>query len=508
MFSFIKKIQKRFTPLQQIIGLGILFRLIAVVFSKGFGWFDDHFLIIEAAQSWADGQDYNHWLPSIDAPGRQAQGHPLFYAGIHFVLFKLFAFLGINDPQNKMTIIRLLHAFYSLTIISYGYKIAEYYSGKKTALYTAGFLSLFWFMPFLSVRNLAEFVCIPPLLMATWLLIKEKKIHHFFFAGILLGIAFSIRFQSIIYSVGIAVALLNNKITLKYMMSCLAGFVLLVSITQGLTDYLLWHKAFAELTEYIHYNLSNAGSFGYNIWHMYFDVIVGILIPPLSFLLFGGWAVTAKKLPILFWPVLFFLVFHTVFPNKQERFILTIIPSLIIAGTIGMFYLYERFKPKINSGWLSFSKYFVLTLNTLLLIIISFTYSKRNRCEAMTYLYKQPDLRMVMIDDSNKENDFTMPPLYYLGKWHSVIGITKQFTTDSAVWAYHRLPDEAKPNYLVFWKEDNLNSRVEAIRKKFNQVNYVATIQPGLTDVILNRLNPNNDNETAYIYTLGEPVKK
>jgi len=505
MRQLINTIPSKYTPLQQIVGLGILFRIIAAIFSKGFGWFDDHFLIVEAAQSWVDGYDYNDWLPSLDAPDREPQGHPLFYVGIHYIFFKLFAAIGIVDPQIKMTLIRLLHALFSVTIITYGYKIAEHFSNKKTATYAALFLSLFWFMPFLSVRNLAEFVCVPPLLIATWLLIKEKNIRNYFFAGIWIGVAFSMRFQSLFYAGGIAIALLLNKTNIKYLLSCFLGFAILIGITQGLVDYIIWDKVFAEFLAYVKYNLENAELYGHNIWHMYFDLILGILIPPLSFLLFAGWIINWKKLPILFWPIFIYLAFHTYFPNKQERFVLTVIPTIIIIGTIGMFELYEKYKSKVKPGLFKFSKYFVITLNTIFLIVFCFTYSKRNRCEAMSYLYKQPDLKMVMIDDSNKDNDFTMPPLYYLGKWHSVIGITKQNNADTALHRYKRMPDNAKPNYIVFWQAENLEARVDSFKKYFPDVQYVTTIEPGLIDKTLKWLNPVNDNQTTYIYKFSEP---
>jgi len=44
-------------PLRFAIFAGLLFRLMAVIFSKGFGFFDDHFLVLEAAQCWVDGTD-------------------------------------------------------------------------------------------------------------------------------------------------------------------------------------------------------------------------------------------------------------------------------------------------------------------------------------------------------------------------------------------------------------------------------------------------------------------
>ena len=112
-------------PLQLILFSGLFFRMLSVIFSKGFGMHDDHFLIIEAAQSWVDGEDYNNWLPSIDHPERQPQGHSLFYVGIIYYILCFIKWIGIDDPQGKMYLIRLIHALFSLLVIYYGYKIAE-----------------------------------------------------------------------------------------------------------------------------------------------------------------------------------------------------------------------------------------------------------------------------------------------------------------------------------------------------------------------------------------------
>ena len=68
-------------PLYVILFISCFFRLLAVIFSKGYGMSDDHFLIIEAAQSWVDGADYNYWIPSISKNVATPTGHPLFYSG-------------------------------------------------------------------------------------------------------------------------------------------------------------------------------------------------------------------------------------------------------------------------------------------------------------------------------------------------------------------------------------------------------------------------------------------
>ena len=138
-------------PLMVALLAGGFFRLLAVLFSKGFGMHDDHFLVIEAAQSWVDGYDYNNWLPGSGAT--IPSGHSFFYVGLHFLLFKFLNFISITDAQTKMYIVRLIHALFSLWVIVLSYKIVLYYSKeKKQAGMAALLLALLFFIPNLSVR--------------------------------------------------------------------------------------------------------------------------------------------------------------------------------------------------------------------------------------------------------------------------------------------------------------------------------------------------------------------
>ena len=73
-------------PLSLILWLAVFLRLISVIFAKGWGMHDDHFLVIEASQSWVDGVDYNYWLPG-NAANNPPQGHSWFYVGIHYFIF-------------------------------------------------------------------------------------------------------------------------------------------------------------------------------------------------------------------------------------------------------------------------------------------------------------------------------------------------------------------------------------------------------------------------------------
>ena len=42
-------------PFRSLLIVGLFFRIIAAIFSEGFAFQDDHFLVIEKAQHWVDG---------------------------------------------------------------------------------------------------------------------------------------------------------------------------------------------------------------------------------------------------------------------------------------------------------------------------------------------------------------------------------------------------------------------------------------------------------------------
>ena len=490
-------------PLRFAIFSGLIFRLLAVIFSKGFGFFDDHFLVLEAAQSWVDGTDYNYWLPSEIDPTRQPQGHPYFYVGIHYIILKFFTICGLTDPQGKLYFIRLFHALWSLLTIYYGFKIAYKRSNLKVASWVGVALALYWFQPFLSVRNLIEVVCIPPMLIATWLIIKnDSKISgkDAILAGVMLALAFTVRFQSSIFTAGFGLALLIMRVPFKTLLLLAFGFLGTAFITLGLPDIYVWGRPFAEFMAYVQYNIDNANVYGVDIWHMYLSLVLGLLIPPISILMFAGYFKNWKKEAILFWPTLLFFAFHSYFPNKQERFILPVVPFIIILGLIGGFQIIEKYNWETKK-WFKNTVITCCILNLLLLPVLTFSYSKRNRVEAMCYIAKQKDCVRVIIEDSNLD-EITMPPQYYLQNWTSVYGITKQFTPDSMLAHYSKLPTSQKPNYVVFMQAEHINERVDSLRKRFPTLHYEATIEPSFIDKTMHFLNPVNDNQTTYIYKI------
>jgi hypothetical protein len=490
-------------PLLLIMTLGIIFRLLAVIFAKGWGMIDDHFLAVEAAQSWVDGYDYNSWLPG--SPGNTGPtGHNFLYPGLHFLLFSFFRIIHLNDPQVKMFIVRLINASWSLITIYFSYKITERLSDKRSARMVGLLLAIFWFMPWLSVRDLVEMSCIPLLVLAVWFIISRGdhpgQASAYFLAGLFLGLAFDLRPQTLFFSSGLVLAILIER-KWKEAITLVLGALIPIILIQGTIDYFIWGKPFVEIIGYIKGNIQSANDYITLPWYNYFLVILGMLVPPASFMLFFGFVRTWRKYFLIFIPVAVFLLFHSYFPNKQERFILPILPFIIITGMIGWNEFTDRSRFWMNhKGLLRGCWIFFWILNIALLVPVSMVYSKRARVEAMVYLSKYKDVKDILIADA--DNNPELFPRFYLGQWPGVydtfIGNENTMTMIERVAAKEPVKDQ--PRFVLFTGSKLNQAMVIQARKSFPFLVYETTIEPGTIDKVMHRLNPINVSRYVFIY--------
>jgi len=494
------------SPLTFIIVVSIIFRVLSVIFAKGFGMFDDHFLYIQTPQTWVDGWDDGRWLPWT-AGNNGTQGHSFTYPGFNFLTLWFLKFIGINSPDIKMYFIRFIHALLSLITVIYGYKISEKISNKKGAFITGILLASLWLFPWLSVRNLVEIVCIPFLILSVWVIIKydynENKNTNsklnliYLISGLWSGVAFSIRFQVAFFILGLGVAILIQKGFRKSLFYVL-GFVILTFLTQGIVDFLIWKQPFAEFIEYVNYNINHSGDYPNGPWYNYLLLILGVLIPPLSLIIVFGFLKSWRKYFIIFLPTFIFLFFHSYFPNKQERFIFPIIPFIIISGISGWFLYRENnqikwLSKKTENGILIFA----LIINFIFLIPVSTMYSKKTRVESMVYLSKYNKINSILIENST-ENNSQYPPLFYLGQKTIVYtsNIDSKIDTTNIPWS-----KEAKPDFVLFYTEENLEMRLIETKKLIPHLVFEKTIYPSFVDNILFKLNPKfNKNYIVNIY--------
>ncbi len=507
-------------PLAFILITALTVRLIAAFFSRGYGMHDDHFLVIEASQSWVDGTDYNNWLPA-NSVLHKPDGHSFFYVGLHYLLFSVMHWLGMSNPDHKMYIVRILHALLSLIVVWAGYKTVYLYAGRKTANTTGWMLALLWFMPFMAVRNLAEVVAIPFLMLGIWItersLRNTNAVFSFLIAGIVTGLAVSVRFQTILFVGGMGLALLFMK-KFKEALIFGAGSIISIALLQGGIDLMVWGRPFAEFREYIIYNLDNKYSYGNNNYFMYPSLIIGLLIPPVSIFLIFGFFREWKKHMLLFFPVIIYLLFHEYFPNKQERFILTVLPMIIMLGVVGCNRILESSSFwQRQTGLIRGSMIFFWIVNFFLLSFTTTAYTKKSRVEAMLYLNsKNEDIRAILVDNNNDDGTVFVP-MFYLGSWIESYQLSENLPVPDSMSTinqarhqhkiktlhyFDRMPADELPRFVLFYNDRDLKGRITRIESYFPRLSYETTIIPSFIDRLMYRLNPVNVNQTVIIYRI------
>ncbi|PRY10385.1 4-amino-4-deoxy-L-arabinose transferase-like glycosyltransferase [Pontibacter ummariensis] len=515
-------------PLSVILLVALAIRVVAAFFSKGFAFSDDHFDVIRIAQAWLDGLPL--WLNEPMPPR-----HSMLYVLIHYAIFYVLEAVGVFSPEVKMTVVRLVHALYSLLIVYFGYKLTEKLSNKANARLVGLMLALVWFMPFMSVRNLVEMVCIPPYLAAFYLMVKEdqsehKRIWPYFWAGVLFALAFVFRYHTVLFGAGAGLVLLYKR-QWRAAMAVLSGFAVAAFLVQGTIDIIFFDYPFHSIVAYYQYNSEHANDFSSGPVYRFALTVLGFLVPPVSAFLVVGYARTAKLAPKLFWGGLVFFVAHSLFPNKQERFILPLFPLIMILGVIG----WQAFV-RNSAFWQNRRKIlawcwgFFWVLNILATVGMAFTYTKKSRVAPLVYLSEKPDFDGVVLEFGN--HSVKNPPLFYLGRMSAIYeGYTGN---DDMVWQDYlqgkkQLPENFvmtytfnedktpqllqkqvrtspyKPDYIVVVGTDDMEERMARLHQVFPNLQLDHTITPSLYDQLLHLLNPRvHKDEHVQIYEVVE----
>jgi len=194
-----------------------------------------------------------------------------------------------------------------------------------------------------------------------------------------------------------------------------------------------------------------------------------------------------------------FFAFHSYVPNKQERFILPILAFIIILGIIGWnefvkkSSFWEKRKKFIRGSWI-----FFWVFNTIVLLIISTTYSKKAKVEAMMYLSRYENIQSIMYS-SYRAYSNVMCPRSYLGEWVKEQSITSDLPVEKL--KDRVLTDENyQPRFILFFEEVDLDKRIAEVKEMFPNIVFEKKFEPGLIDRIVHWLNPINANETITLY--------
>ena len=488
------------SSIKQILFIGLTFRLLAVFFSRGYAFHDDHFEMAELVFKWRDGISFM-WT------GGSAHVFSLIYPGIMYLLFEACNAVGIRRPEDMMFVIRVVHALFSLLTIYYSYLLTlRLTNQRKSANMVALAMAIFWIFPFMSVRSLREFFCIPFMIIASYHIADPKLTRRsIVLSALFFALAFSIRLQVLFLPLGISLSFLAKKEYFKKALILGISFAIFYMLTQGLFDLLYYGNPFATIIEYVRFNSNpvNIEIQPQGPWYQYIGTVAGVVFGFPFFLLLLGYVYCVRisfQTRMFFVASLLFLAFHSWYSNKQERFILPFIPYFLLLGIIGFkeYYNLNQQKPWLK-GIAKFLIIWFVVFNTIGLAVLTFTYSKRSRVEAMIWLRKKGDVSNVVL-----EGDVSLqrPPTFYLGKHleNFVLGPGEDI---NALQSEIQSSGKPPPNYVIMAGRHDFDRRLIRLKSIFPSLVEETTIKSSFVDNLAHWLNPkHNQNEDWYIYKI------
>ena len=464
-----------------LIAGGVL-RLLAAVFSQGFLASDDHHVVINAADQIATG-----------AGLAVTYARSALFPGVIAGIMTVGRSVGLPDPGHEMLLIRLCQAAYSLLVVYFVYRILERALDKDSAVLGGLMAAVFFAMPVTGVHQLEESVCQVPLLAACWWWQRAEDWRHGALAGAALGIAFVLRFPLIGFVAAFVVLVLWHPRPWSHKAAFVGGLALVI-VLQGYSNAVInhqwWYSFIHRLGAMLHPQRMALESDGYPSgppWQYILTLLVAF-IPPVSILLLAAAVKGARQLSMLGLATLAFLVSHSIIANKQERFLLPILPILFILIVAGLPWLAAQLaRAQLYRGmW-----WYFWSVNAALLIALTFSFSKKDRVAPLLYVYRRHDATGVLI--AQYAYTFHVPD-YYLGRPRPALLVLQRGdampVADSAI------------NYVVLYSDSLDVDRASLEGALHKRLTLLTVVTPSLTDRLAHAINPrHNKTRTAAVYT-------
>lgn len=414
--------------------------------------------------------------------------------------------LGIGDPGLEMLVIRLFQAASAVLVVYFVYRIVERSAGRDSAMLAGLLAAAFFAMPVTAVHQLEESVCLVPLLAALWWWQRcedgrQPSAVWGALAGAALGAALVLRFPLIgfVAAFGALAMLRPVRIADK---AAFAGGMALVIVLQGYSNALInheWGYSFSQrLGPMLQPQRMAVEAEGYPSgppWH-YILTLLAALIPPASMLLLAAAIKGGRQLPLLGIAALAFLASHSLIANKQERFLLPILPVLFILIVVGRPWLAARMGGG-GGRWYRGMWWYFWTVNAVLLIVLTFSFAKKDRVAPLLYVYRRHDATGVLVAQYNQT--FHVPD-YYLGRPKpKLVVLEKRNQAELAAW----VSDSGSAiNYVILYSDSAETDRAFLEGMLHRNLTLLTVITPSLADRLAHAINPrHNKARTAAIYT-------
>jgi hypothetical protein len=508
--------------LRRVLLAAAVVRLIAAIFSEGYIMSDDHFLAVEPVSSWVHGENYHNWYPNAYNETDHSQPFSYAYYFLNFVILKFCAIIGIANPFIQAFVLRLAHAALSLWGVYLFVKLAERLISSITwRMYAIWFWVFGGVVTVFSVHQLVETACIPFVLLAYLYVLKyfeKDRVGAIIVAALAFSVSVGMRYQLVFFPLTLGMYLLWKR---NWSGAVLFGifFTLGFALTQ-IDNLLFWHKPiYQHLLDYQAYNATHFADYPSNVFS-YLALVTYYIFPVITIIFLlslrrrpshevPSSAGPSHLMPSstgpshlvpsstglshevqIFIGVAIFIVFHLVFPNRQERFLLPAVPFvlLLMMRSISKRYSCSAPSHEVPSSARPSSTgpshlvpsstgpshivhqaiRWSIYLSAIYTVSYSFYIPKSKYIEASHALYERSDFQNAIIDNWKGEESVWLP-MHYVGKFVHPFSMTNkksldqlnQQITHQPFYDSKRLPAPV-PNYLIIWGNEESYPRAKA----------------------------------------------
>ncbi len=121
----------------------------------------------------------------------------------------------------------------------------------------------------------------------------------------------------------------------------------------------------------------------------------------------------------------------------------------------------------------------------------------------MYYLYQRGDSHGFIVE-ATYQGTLENFPRYYAGRWDEFYPLKSDY--DATQLKEDLKKTSVQPNYVIFLSDIQLDSRIEKFKKSYPQITLLKAIEPSYIDRLFHWLNPVNENEPCYVYSLKQPT--
>lgn len=479
-----------------ILIAAVLIRIPAILWSKGFMASDDHYETVEVAYQWLrtgalDGDGSLTWK---NHPTEEISRFPL-YAMTLYGIMRAYHAIGVESLDTIMYGIRAFHAILSLLTVVGMFGIVWLTTRSSRWGMIGGLVGgLHFALPYLGVRTLIEVVSGDVWLMAllaVYLYETDRRDRWLVVAGLLTGLAWMVRFQIAAAVIPLPLIFWWQYRSWRPVVAFLAGGALMVAVT-AVVDWSLIGIPLGTFFNHLAQGFKE-GELYRTPRLLYPLLLAGLAVPPLSVAALVWMTKRAfwSKHLVLIWSSIVFVLLHTLVSNRQERFILPILPAFLTLVVLAIAFRWERatLERKEIAGW----RWLVwpsLAINLLLLAVLTCTYSRKGVVEPLVLIEREQREASVLLVSPEQSRIFPFAyggfaPIrrQYIQSWSDLPIVSRYLTSRDSL------------DFVVVYppEEEDIPRYRDSLERHFGPLRNWGRVEPSLLDLTLHRLNPGHN---------------